>query len=738
MPFNLSRRRYIMLWQLLFIILGTAWLWAPHLNTGLSDRTSLISQYETPAQPYSWLFRSSDLINGALLLLMAYVFLKTQQKKFVGVLLLILGLGLFSDPLFTTTCRTIGTNCREYFSLNFFLHATETVITALAFFVIGFYDAWLRKKFVSVVFVLFQLAYGVLFISQLANQGHFNTVSQYVYQTSLIVWLAWFCRDYLIERAYKPSGREMKFITLISAAWAFINGVLAILVSLAHIHLLGRIKGLYFAGDSAWLAQHGVVIGVVLLYISRHLARGEIRARQIFLVISGVEAIKYSVVSPSPSLMLLYLLTFSFLFIFRDDFERGSIPLTWAVRLRDLYFMIAALLVSVLASLLAIDRDGKITVIAKRSFDNFYDYVARSDVTSRSHVSSALLAHTVSAFILTSLFIVLWILFRPYKNSVHSGRNYHQVEELLKKYSISSEDYFKLWPHDKDYFWSQSGDGFIAYKVIGSVCFSLPDPVGPSKAATLQAFVVWAKARRYKVCFLPIYKQSAGLYESAGLESLQIGSSAVINIHTFLNDTINDKWWRWKKNRALKSGYIYRSSAAPHSAAFLQQLKAVSDSWLTKDGRKERGFALGYFDEQYLQKCTLHYLSNDSGKILAFTNQLPQFKHSSTITADLLRYVPDASDAMPYLLYKTIENVQNENKDYKYFDLGFVPFAKVSEPLLAIAKGLSAGRFSARGLEQFKNKFNPEWQPNFMAYEGDLADLAMIALYLERAMDQET
>jgi phosphatidylglycerol lysyltransferase len=227
------------------------------------------------------------------------------------------------------------------------------------------------------------------------------------------------------------------------------------------------------------------------------------------------------------------------------------------------------------------------------------------------------------------------------------------------------------------------------------------------------------------------------MYKKAGLETIQIGSSALIDIETFLDSTVNDKWWRWKNNRATKAGYIYQVSMPPHSAMFIDQLKTVSDAWLTKDGRVERGFALGYFDESYLQKCDIHYLMDESKKVLAFTNQLPQFISTNTVTVDLLRHLPETSDAMPYLLYKAIDKIVENNHEYKYFDLGFVPFAKVNEPILAIAKVLSAGRFSARGLEQFKDKFDPKWQPNYMAYDGDIADLALIALNLEKAMDQE-
>ena len=42
----------------------------------------------------------------------------------------------------------------------------------------------------------------------------------------------------------------------------------------------------------------------------------------------------------------------------------------------------------------------------------------------------------------------------------------------------------------------------------------------------------------------------------------------------------------------------------------------------------------------------------------------------------------------------------------------------------------------AKGLEQFKNKFDPVWEPNYLAYEGDMTDLAVIALNIEKAMDR--
>jgi lysylphosphatidylglycerol synthetase-like protein (DUF2156 family) len=734
---ELSPRAKIILWQLLFILLGTTWLLAPHLNHALSYRSSLISQYEAPLQPFSWLFRAGDILAGTLVVLMSINFLKLKKPKIVGYLLLVIGLGFILDPLLPTTCRNIGNTCQEYFSPSFLLHAIETVITGAAILSISAYDWWLRRRLVSAFFVIFQLAYEVLFLTQLANQNHFNTASQYVYQTILIVWIAWFYRSFMFSGQLRTSKTEAKIVKNIVAGWAFLNGFLAILVSLADINVLGRIKGVYFAGDSAWLAEHGVVVGVIMIYLSRHLARGEMRARQIFLVITGIETLKYSVVSPNVWLMVLYLLTFCALFVLSDNFDRGTVVTTLRVRLKDALFMIGSLLAVMLIALTILSRTNELSDITAQSVDHFFDYTLKSEVVKKTHVKSALLAHTEAAFALAGISTIAWILFRPYKSKATPRHDSGKVEELLRKYSLSSEDYFKLWPNDKKYHFNKKGTGFVAYREIGSISFALEDPIAPAsnRKGLINEFVASNKARRIRTCFLLTGSKSLRLYKDSGLETLQIGASALINTENFLNDTANDKWWRWKKNRALKSGYAYVTSTPPHSDVFLRQLKAVSNEWLKIGGHEERGFALGYFDEKYLQECVVHYLNDKQGKVVAFTNQLPQFKPLKTATVDLLRYLPEAHDAMPYLLFKTIEQAKHEG--FTDFDLGFVPFAKAEGPVLAIARALSTSRFSSKGLEQFKNKFKPNWHPNYMAYDGDLADLALIALNLERAMKIE-
>ena len=377
-----------------------------------------------------------------------------------------------------------------------------------------------------------------------------------------------------------------------------------------------------------------------------------------------------------------------------------------------------------------LNRDRHVALIASHSADNFTDYVLQTEGPPKTHnkLESALLAHTASVFLVFSAGVIIYILFRPY-GSTKSHADTDLVKALLVKYSNNSEDYFKLWPEDKEYFMQKSG--FVAYKSVGNIMFGLPDPVSPKsqQADIIKQFCDYAMTNRRVPVFLSVQQPSLELYKD--LNRLHIGSNALVDLKKFNTVTSKNKWWRWKLNRANKQGYEYKISLPPHSDELLEQLKNVSEDWL-KLGHHERGFVLGYFDKDYIQKCEVHYLADSTGQTIAFVNRLPAFNKQITSSIDLLRFKQDSNDAMPFLLANFTKTLDQEG--FKYFDLGFVPFAKTTGQLQKLARALSSGKFSSKGLEQFKNKFEPEWQNNYLVYSGDLGDLAKIVANVESAM----
>ncbi|MDB5163930.1 MAG: hypothetical protein JWS12_548 [Candidatus Saccharibacteria bacterium] len=735
------RLKRLYIWQWLLLVLGTTWFWAPLLNPLLSDRTALISQYEVPGQPYAWLFRIGDILAGCLIIAAVYHIQKRRKlPALVTYGLIIIGLGILGDPLFTTTCRISGNNCVEYVSVAFVLHAIETVVTSLLVFVVSTYDALKERRLTSTFYVSFQVLYGFLFVTQLASTNHINTLMQYLYQASIIVWLTWYIGQLAADgQPLTTRPRSGQIIRRLVAVWAGANGLLAIINNLEPIRPYKFVHSLYFAGDTAWLAQHGVIVGVTLLYVSRHLWRGEKRARQLFLFISAMEALKFAIIFPHAWLLALYILTFSGLFVLKPLFDRGASYFSWQDRWRDIYVVLVGVALAITGSAFVLTRTRSHSRIVEMLLHHFTDFIFKVHTETAEPLQSALLAHTLLALIIATLWFILWSLFRPtHIETTGDDFNTQRIRQLLQNHANSSEDFFKLWPPDKQYFWASDQTGFIAYRVAGSIAYALADPIAPTviQQKLLTNFITFCRSKGLRACFLPIPESSLSLYKTAELDTIKVGASAVVDVQHFVTQTLNNKWWRWQRNRGKKLGYSYAQLTPPHTATVMQELKSVSDAWLQHDNRQERGFALGYFDETYLQACTLHTVRDQDGQLLAFANELPIFHSLKQATVDLMRFVPDADGVMPYLFMSLIQQLEQQQR-FKYFDLGFVPLASMKGAVARLARTLGGQRFSASGLEQFKNKFEPAWQPQYLAYDGDIADLALIAVNLEKAMQPQ-
>jgi phosphatidylglycerol lysyltransferase len=548
------------------------------------------------------------------------------------------------------------------------------------------------------------------------------------------LWLAWYVSSYF-DKPFLVPGQSI--VNRLIAWWVALNGVGAIVLDLAHLHYFPLVGGLYIGDDTAWLAQHGVIIGVAFLYISRHFARGERRAWQLLLLLLGVEIIKYAVIVPQPVLLAVYLVTFAVLFVWRGYFTRGTAVPSWQSRMADVAVILSGAAVAVLVIDVVLTYMTKHRNVLVNALTHYQEFVLQTDYFTRTHVRSSLLAHTLTALLAALVWFVLWALFRPVgPRSTVDYDDRGRAEVLLGTMARSSEDFFKLWPTDKYYFWSADRRSFVAYKVVSAVAYALADPIGPSHEAissVLADFLAYCRTQGWRTCFVMVTERSLPMYHGAGLNTLHVGASAIVNVKGFTTETMGDKWWRWQRNRVERQGYSYEYHQPPHSPTLLADMQRISDAWLAKGKHREQGFALGYFDETYLQYCTVHTLYDADGRMVAFMNEVPIFNHLPQTTVDLMRFMPDAPHAMSALLMYMLMQLHEQGR-YTHFDLGFVPLAQMPGKLPVAALTLSIMHFSAAGLERFKNKFKPNWQANYLAYDGDLADLVFMGLNLERVV----
>jgi phosphatidylglycerol lysyltransferase len=229
---------------------------------------------------------------------------------------------------------------------------------------------------------------------------------------------------------------------------------------------------------------------------------------------------------------------------------------------------------------------------------------------------------------LGSLFYVGVSFFAPIRFRLSDQRhNRADAHRLLEKYHGNSEDFFKLWPHDKAYYFNTNRTAFLAYRVSSRVALVVGDPVGEQKdfRNLLNEFVSYCHVNDWEVSFIHIQDKYAKLYKSLGFEAQRIGEEAVIEIADFGKNVAPNKYFRNIKNRFDRQNYSCQIFNPPHSKAFIRKLKNISDQWLEAPGRSERGFMMGYFSGVYMQQCDIMAVFDQVGSMKAFINQVPSY-----------------------------------------------------------------------------------------------------------------
>lgn len=337
--------------------------------------------------------------------------------------------------------------------------------------------------------------------------------------------------------------------------------------------------------------------------------------------------------------------------------------------------------------------------------------------------------------------LLLGALFRPLSLSLVGADS--QAEErarrLIAAHSRSSEDFFKLWPHDKRYYFSDDDKAFLAYKQSGKTIIILGDPVGKQSqfADMITEFIDQCRSQGWYIAAINMSKEGEKLLSECGLSSLFVGNEAIIDLDTFQHTTTRNKHFRYVRNRAERDHLAVAEWHHPTQEQ-LSQLRQISDGWLRRDSRREYTFFMGYFDRHYLEQCRLFVLLQDDQPV-AYINLIPSYYHGHE-SIDHLRSRGNISPVgMHFLLMSIAKTLHSEHA--KTLNIGLSPLSGLSagekdfipKAGLRLMKLLGASYYSFEGLEQFKGKFDPEWRPQSLFYSGTVASLMRIARDIEHA-----
>jgi phosphatidylglycerol lysyltransferase len=313
-----------------------------------------------------------------------------------------------------------------------------------------------------------------------------------------------------------------------------------------------------------------------------------------------------------------------------------------------------------------------------------------------------------------------------------------KAKTIVEKYGKSSLARFTLFD-DKLFFFSKN-EILISYVVKGNIALALGDPIGPEDNfdQSIEDFKEFCQKNNWVPSFYQTLDYSKQHFIKRGFRAITIGKEAIVKIDNFSIQGKNGKNLRNNLQKFQKEGYKFELLVPPIALTILDQLRVVSDEWLTAMHGREKKFSLGWFDDDYIKDCKIAIVRSSENRIIAFANLIPEYQLNE-ITVDLMRKTKKApSGTMDFLFTNLI--FWAKEKRYETFNLGLSPLAgtglKSDDPMMEKFLGTIYKHFNTfynfQGLSFFKAKYQPEWSTRYLIYPNVLS-LPAIATAIVRA-----
>jgi len=281
---------------------------------------------------------------------------------------------------------------------------------------------------------------------------------------------------------------------------------------------------------------------------------------------------------------------------------------------------------------------------------------------------------------------------------------------------------------DKFFLFNESETGFVMYAVSGHSWIAMGDPVSP---ADDMEDLVWSFRETVAehgglTVFYQIAPERLPLYLDLGLRPLKLGEEARVPLTTFSLAGGARSWMRQVRRQLEKQACTFEVIPRHETPRILHELRDVSDSWLAEKGTREKQFSLGRFDPAYVVRFPIGVVKRE-GEIVAFTN-LWCAAPGTEVSPDMMRYRPDApKQVMDFLFIEAI--VWAQAQGYGAFNLGMAPLSGFEDRSLAplwsrvnaVVYRHGEHFYNFQGLRKYKEKFDPEWLPKYLAAPGGLA-----------------
>lgn len=287
---------------------------------------------------------------------------------------------------------------------------------------------------------------------------------------------------------------------------------------------------------------------------------------------------------------------------------------------------------------------------------------------------------------------------------------------------------------DKSLLFNAERDAFVMYGRIRCSWIAAGDPVGPASkvAEMVRSFAEAAAAAAAWPAFYKIVPDNIGLYLEGNFLVGKVGEVARVPAAGFTLDGARRRRLRRSQKQARDSGVTVQIIPAGGGESITHDLERVSADWLRRQPGREKGFSLGAFRPDYVNRFPIA-VARVGGTVVAFATVWSS-DTKRQIEVDLMRSRADAPPGtMHALLVDLIEWASAQGFDS--VSLGMSPLAGVNPlgeggRMQWLRRSLTSfgGRFyNFEGLREFKQSFDPEWEPRYLASSPGIARSLVLA-----------
>jgi phosphatidylglycerol lysyltransferase len=275
---------------------------------------------------------------------------------------------------------------------------------------------------------------------------------------------------------------------------------------------------------------------------------------------------------------------------------------------------------------------------------------------------------------------------------------------------------------DKRFLFSDSGKSFLMFGVRRRSWIALGSPVGrrSEQLDLLWRFRELADAHAARAGVYAVGPEGLPDLVELGFSIQKVGETAAVPLESFSVEgrrlgNIRRSW-----RRTGEEGGCFEVVEAGAAAALMADLQAVSDQWLAHHSGGEKTFSLGGFEPAYVSEFPIAIV-RAAGRIVAFAT-LWTTAAGQAFSMDLMRYADDApKNVMDFLFVELMHWGQEQG--YRAFEFGMAPLAGLEErrlaPIMSRVGRLLFERgeeiYNFRGVRRFKDKYDPVWQPRYLA-----------------------